>query len=209
MAYEDEEQLEQIRDWWRRNGRSVLIGVGAALVMVIGWQQWGAWESRQHASAATQYASVLANLNDGNVAVAAEQFQALSAAHSRSPYSVFAGLTVSAQQVEQGEPAAAAETLGQVNPQAAEGVFAELVRLRQAEALVAAGQNELALSVLEPVPAGELTGRYLELKGDLLFAAGQREAAIQAYQEALGQPLGQRRTLVELKLGDLGARPSS
>lgn len=183
--------------------------MGAALVMVIGWQQWGAWEARQQASAANQYASVLANLNDGNLGAAVEQFAALSDAHSRSPYAVFAGLTVSAQQVEQDEPAAAAETLSQLDLQAADGVFAELVRLRHAEALAAAGQTDLALSLLEPVSAGDLAGRYLELKGDLLSATGQREAAIQAYQEALKQMLGQRRMLVELKLGDLGERPSS
>lgn len=209
MAYEDEEQLEQIRDWWRRNGRSVLIGVGAALAMVIGWQQWGAWEARQQASAANLYSSVLANLNDSNLSAAVEQFTVLSDAHSRSPYAVFAGLSVAAQQVEQGEPETAAETLSQLDPQAADSVFADLVRLRHAEALAAAGQNDVALSALEPVSAGDLAGRFLELKGDLLFATGEREAAIQAYQEALEQLLGQRRTLVELKLGDLGERPSS
>jgi predicted negative regulator of RcsB-dependent stress response len=36
----DEEQLEQIKEWWQRNGMPLLAGAGLALVLVFGWQFW-------------------------------------------------------------------------------------------------------------------------------------------------------------------------
>ena len=209
MAYEDEEQLEAIRDWWRRNGRAVLIGAGAAIAIVIGWQQWGAWESRQQAAAANQYTAVLANLRDQDAAAALEQFASLQDQHTRSPYLAFSGLAIAAHQMREGEAEAAADTLSQVSNQAGGGVFSDLVRLRRAEARMAAGRDAEALALLEPMPEGVLAGRYLELKGDLNRALGEREAAINAYREALESAQGQRRALVELKLGDLGEQPTS
>lgn len=209
MAYADEEQLEQIRDWWRRNSRAILIGAGAAIAIVVGWQQWGAWEARQQVAAANQYASVLANLRDQAPEVATERFDALRDGHSRSPYLAFAGLAIAAHHVTQGAPAEAAQILSQVNLDAGGGVFADLVRLRHAEALFAAGSESDALGLLVSVPEGALSGRYFELRGDVNVALGQRQAAVSAYQEALNSAQGQRRALVELKLGDLGERPSS
>lgn len=209
MAYEDEEQLEEIRDWWRRNGRAVLIGAGAAIAIVIGWQQWGAWESRQQAAAASEYAAVLANLRDQDANAALERFSSLQDQHARSPYLAFSGLAIAAHQMRADEAQAAADTLSQVSAQAADGVFSDLVRLRRAEALMAAGQDAEALALLDPLPEGLLAGRYFELKGDLNRALGEREAAIDAYQQARELAQGQRRALVELKLGDLGERPTS
>ena len=34
----EEETVQAIKDWWKKNGSSLLIGVGAALAIVFGWQ---------------------------------------------------------------------------------------------------------------------------------------------------------------------------
>jgi len=36
----DEEQVEAIKQWWKNNGSSLLIGIGAALAIAFGWQAW-------------------------------------------------------------------------------------------------------------------------------------------------------------------------
>ena len=36
----EEEQVQAIKDWWKNNGSSLLIGIGAALAIVFGWQAW-------------------------------------------------------------------------------------------------------------------------------------------------------------------------
>jgi len=209
VAYEDEEQLEAIRDWWRRNGRAVIAGVVLAVVGVLGWQQWNAYQERQAQAAAEAYAAIAGALEDGDLAAAGNRLADLREAHGDSPYAVLASLRVASAELAADDPAAAAETLGWASGRETGAALGEIARLREAEALAAAGDDEAALAALDPVPDGPLRARYLELRGDLLLALGERDAAIDAYREALAEAGSQRRGLVEVKLTDLGVDPAS
>ncbi len=209
MAYDDEEQLDAIRDWWQRNGRSVIIAAVAALAAVVGWQQWQAWQDRQAASAAGDYAAVLDAINDSRADAAANRLQALREAHADSPYPVLGTLALATAELAEGRASEAADLLAWVGSERADSPLAAVARLREAEALTAAGADAEALAALEPAPDGPLRGRYLELRGDLLMAQGDREAAVAAYREALQRVQGERRSLVEVKLFDAGGAPAS
>lgn len=209
MAYDDEEQLETIRRWWQENGRFVLIAVGSALVLLIGWQQWNSWQARQAASASVEYAAVLSALEAGDYEGADNRLQALRDARSGSPHAALASFAMAASEMAQGEPEAAAETLGWIVSAQGQSPMVDIARLRQAEALAAAGDHEAARELVQPGVEGALAARYLELRGDLELALGNRQAAIEAYQQALEGMIGQRRALVEVKLFDLGGIPAS
>jgi predicted negative regulator of RcsB-dependent stress response len=43
----DKEQLEQIREWWRENGWYVFGGIGLGILLLVGWNQYGAWQERR------------------------------------------------------------------------------------------------------------------------------------------------------------------
>jgi predicted negative regulator of RcsB-dependent stress response len=209
VAYEDDEQLEALRDWWRRHGRGVVIGVVAALVLVVGWQQWQAWKGRQSAAAADDYAAVLQAINEREPEAAANRLGALRDSHGDTPYAVMATLAVATAEMAEGRAQAAADFLGWVGEERPESPLANLARLRQAEALAAATKPDAALAALEPVVDGPLRARYFELRGDLLAESGDRQGAIEAYERALSEAGGQRRSLVEVKLLDLGGQPAS
>ena len=36
----EEEQIEAIKRWWKKNGSSLLLGIALALAIVFGWQAW-------------------------------------------------------------------------------------------------------------------------------------------------------------------------
>ena len=55
----EEEQVQAIKDWWKNNGSSLLIGIGAALAIVFGWQAWQNHQAQQRAEAANQFANLL------------------------------------------------------------------------------------------------------------------------------------------------------
>ncbi len=209
MAYDDEEQLEAIKRWWRDNGRFVIIAVVSALVLLVGWQQWNSWQARQAAAASSEYSAVLTALDAGDLQGAGNRLQSLRDSRGSSPHAALASFALAASQMARGEPEAAAETLGWVVSEQPASPMADIARLRQAEALAAAGDDAGALQLLEPPAAGALSARYYELRGDLELALGNREAAINAYQEALKGMAGQRRALVEVKLFDLGGSPAS
>lgn len=47
----EEEQLAQIKDWWQRNGKPLVLGAVIALVLVFGWQFWQKHQINQAQSA--------------------------------------------------------------------------------------------------------------------------------------------------------------
>ena len=60
MAYEtEEEQVEKIKDMWRRHGMPLLTGVAIALAGVFGWQAWNNYQDTQARNASTLYQSML------------------------------------------------------------------------------------------------------------------------------------------------------
>jgi predicted negative regulator of RcsB-dependent stress response len=209
VAYDDEEQLEAIRDWWHRYGRLVLIAAVVVLAAVLGWQQWTAWQERQAANASADYAAILQSLNNGDREAAGNRLQTLREAHADSPYVAMATFAVATAAMDAGNAERAARALGWVAEEQSASPLAVVARMRQAEALRVQGHRDAALAALEPVPDGPLRGRFLELQGDLRVAQGDTEAAIAAYQQAIEAVSGQRRSLLEIKLFDLGGAPAS
>ncbi len=207
MAYEtEEEQIEAIRRWWQENGRSVIAGVVIAIAGVVGWQQWQAWQERQALSAASQYNTLAARISADRPDDALKVADALHADASGSPYAAMGSLRLGRYFADRGEYGAAADQLRWVLDNVETQALQQVARLRLAQVLEADGQREAALEVLKPVPEGAFAGRFHELTGDLLAAAGRREEANAAYQAALetSDLASQRRSYVELKLSDLG-----
>ena len=58
----EEEQVQAIKDWWKKNGSSLLIGIGAALAIVFGWQAWQNHQAQQRTEAANQFANLLVDM---------------------------------------------------------------------------------------------------------------------------------------------------
>src|SRR5690554_8142037 len=106
----EEEQVQAIKDWWKSNGSSLLIGIGAGLAIVFGWQGWQSHQAQERAEAANQCATLLNafSTNDessnGPVAFVAES---LRDAHGSSAYALYGPLVLAPPQtMEQKVPAA-------------------------------------------------------------------------------------------------------
>ncbi|MDR9432745.1 MAG: tetratricopeptide repeat protein [Spiribacter sp.] len=205
MAYEDEEQLEALKAWWQRNGRVIVIAAVVGLTSVLGWQQWSSWQDRQAAAAAADYQAVLSALSQNDREAATNRVVQLQQDYAKSTYAVLASLAVATAEMADANASDAAALLGWVSEAQPDSPMAPVARLRQAEALAAAGDNAAALAVLDPPIQGPLEARFYELRGDLELAQNDKEAAIEAYRSALQRSAGQRRSLVEVKLFDLGA----
>lgn len=206
----EEEQVQAIKDWWKRNGSSLLIGIGAALAIVFGWQGWQSHQDQQRAEAANQFTTLLSAFtasdesSDETVAFVAET---LRNEHAASAYAIYGNLVLARQQMaEQNDPEAAAESLQWALDQAKDSQALSLViRNRLARAQFAAGQNEVALKTLESAgEADAFTAIFSELRGDILMAMGDTEGARKAYLDARGQGQQGNGGLLELKLSDLG-----
>ena len=181
----EREQVEALQRWWRENGRSVLLGVVVALALVVGWQQWRAYQERMAEGAATAYQTFLAELDSGDLAAAAALLESLRTEHGSSTYPVLASLDMAARRAEAGELEAAEQDLVWARQQATTEPLTRLARLHLARVRLARDDPGGALSVLEPVPDGAYGGAFQELRGDALAASGDASAAVEAYDAAL------------------------
>lgn len=207
----EEETVQAIKDWWKKNGSSLLIGIAAALAIVFGWQAWQNHQMQQRTEAASQFAELINAYSDetdenraDTVAYIAKELQE---EYSDSAFAIYGMLMLARQQVmDQGDPEAAIESLTWAQEKAGEsGPLTLVVRNRLARAQFAAEKYDEALATIDSVnDAGSFSAIFTELRGDILLAQGNREGAREAYLAAREQNQQGRSGILELKLSDLG-----
>ncbi len=55
---EEQEQIDELKTWWKLHGMIVTAVVVALAVAVVGWQGWKWWQRSQSAQAAQLYGGV-------------------------------------------------------------------------------------------------------------------------------------------------------
>lgn len=210
----EEEQVQAIKDWWKRNGSSLLIGIGAALAIVFGWQAWQNHQDQQRAEAANQFATLLnafANEADDTTGeTVAFIAKTLREDYTDSAYAVYGNLILARQQlVAENDADAAIGSLQWALEKAGEHkALASVVRNRLARAQFSAGQHEDALATIDGAgsleSADAFAAIFSELRGDILLAQGDEKGARDAYMAAREQSQQGRSGILELKLSDLG-----
>lgn len=207
----EEEQVQAIKDWWKNNGTSLLIGIAVALAIVFGWQAWQNHQMQQRTEAASQFADLINAYSDENDENRAETVaymaESLREEYTDSAFAIYGMLMLARQQLmEQNDAEAAIESLSWAREKAAEsGPLALVIRNRLARAHFAAEQYDQALSIIEGVDeAGSFNAIFTELRGDILLAQGDRDGAREAYLAAREQNQQGRSGILELKLSDLG-----
>lgn len=211
----EEEQVEALRRWWDENGKSTIAAVVVALAAGLGWQAFGQYQERQTEQASDMYQSLTRMIGDKRGAEVSEQSVALAEQIKRtydtSAYGQFAALHLAAINVERGELESAEAELRWVLGRADVGSdIYRITQLRLARVLAARGEADQALAIIDGAESGAFGASYASAKGDILLAAGQFDAAREAYTEALAlaSASGQARTgLLEQKLKSLTPIP--
>lgn len=215
----EEEQLQALKQWWDEHGTSVLITVAAVLALLFGAQRWQASQSSEAGAAGELYQQI-SDLLVANVTRTATEDDLLSAQgvysqlrqqHGSSIYTRYAALAMAKLNVEQNNLDQAAEELQWLLDNPSLGLMQEvdeelllIARQRLARVRLAQGQPQAALDLLRAVTPGKFVTTYADTEGDALLALGDRDAAIAAFQRALGGYDGGNTTLLRLKLQELG-----
>ncbi|WP_342630542.1 tetratricopeptide repeat protein [Marinobacter alkaliphilus] len=207
----EEEQIQAIKDWWKKNGSSLLIGIGAALAIVFGWQAWQNHQAQQRAEAANQFATLLNAFADESDENASETVafvaETLRNDYGKSAYAIYGNLVLARQQMMvDGNAEAAIDSLNWALDKAADyPALSLVVRNRLARAQFAAERYDDALATLNGAAnADAFAGVFSELRGDILLAQGDTDGARDAYITAREQNQQGRSGILELKLSDLG-----
>ncbi|MCL1478677.1 tetratricopeptide repeat protein [Marinobacter sp. M3C] len=206
----DEEQVEAIKQWWKNNGSSLLIGIGAALAIVFGWQAWQNQQAQQRTEAASQFVTLMnafGTEDETSADTVAFVAKTLRDEHADSAYAVYANLMLARVQLMQNSDAeGAVESLQWALNKAAETQpLALVVRSRLAQAQMALDDYDAALATIDGAKDSDAFGAmFAELRGDILLAKGDQEGAREAYLAAREQGEENRSGVLQLKLADLG-----
>jgi len=217
LAYDtDEEQIEAIKGWWEENGTSVIVGIILVLTVLFGSRYW---QSSQNASAElasdiyTQMSDAVQadfdlNIDDEALSAVSNWHNELKTNFSNSIYSRYSALLMARLYVQRNELANAENELRWIldNPglgflKSIDDEMALTTRGRLARVIIAQGNAEAALQLLNEVDPGTFVGIFAEIEGDAYVELGRFPEAIEAYQTALTR--GTNTDVVELKLNDL------
>lgn len=206
----EEEQIEAIKAWWKRNGKSIIAGVLLGVAVVVGGKVWLGHQHQRAAEASAQYQILIDALDKDDTGQVLQQGERLTGQYADTPYAALAALAMAKIKLEQGKPDEARAQLQWVIEHAKQADLKHIARLRQAKILFAGGKGDQALTLLNSGDPGTFKAAFEELKGDIYTRQGKRQLARNAYETALaGMPQGVSRKYLKMKLDDLGAKDDS
>ncbi len=201
----DDEQIEELKRWWKKYGSPIVGGLAIGLILVFGIRAWFDYQERQRVSASAEYEQLQLELSSNNLEAARQRGAYLMDSYARTPYAALAGLALAKAHAERDDLPAARERLQWVLEHARAPELVHLARLRLARVLAAEGQPREALALLSGVDVGGYGATYEELKGDLYVDSGDVASARTAYLKAIESlGFGAGAELVQMKLDDLG-----
>jgi predicted negative regulator of RcsB-dependent stress response len=205
---DEHEQSERVRNWLRQNGVSIVLGIGAGIAALAGWQYWQARERAHDAAAQLEFQALLDAETRGDAAAVDAAAAKLRAEYKDTAYGAFAALAQARDALNKSDYAAAESALEWARGSGISlPALAALVELRLAQVKVAKGDAQGALDALARIKGGLYKGPASELRGDALVALGRVDEARSAYEDALaaldaGSP---QRDFVAMKRDDLGS----
>lgn len=208
MAYnlEEQEQLENLKAFWKLYGNFILTVITVAALAVAGWRGWGWYQAREAAQASAVYEQLREAASARDVARVRAVAGTLFEQYGSTAYGEMAALVAARAYVDAGDPKAARVTLEWAVSNAKDDEFRHAARLRLAALLIDEKAYDDAGKLLAVDAPGKFAGEYADRRGDLLTAQGKPDEARAAYRkalEALG-PDSPMRRLVQLKLDALG-----
>ena len=201
----EDEQVEQIKQWWRENGKSIVAGVIIGVGGLFGWRYWIDYQDRIASEAAAQYEVVLIQLGKAEFQPAIENAQQLIDQYGSTSYVSLARLAQAKAHAELTEFEKAKAPLTALITDQSDSHLAWIARNRLALLMFQEKQYDQALEQLDINYPIAFTAVYEELKGDIFTAKGDKDQARKAYQLAkLSQPQPGNINFLQQKIDDLG-----
>lgn len=182
---EEQEQIEELKTWWKLHGSVVTGVITAAAVAVVGWQGWQWWQRGQSSQAAQLYGGVQQALAQQDVKRVRQLSGELIDKFAGTAYAGMAAMLSGKVLAETGDLKSAQAQFGWAVEHATDDGLRDLARLRQAAAFAEDKNYDNALALLSVPPAPALMPRYLEVRGDIYAVQGKAAEARKAYDEAL------------------------
>jgi predicted negative regulator of RcsB-dependent stress response len=185
LNLEEQEQVDELKAWWKEHGGRILSIIVAVAVGFAGWVAFRSYSESQTMQASVLY-DTLAKAAQANDAKALRDASGtLVESYPGTAYASMGALLAARYYFDRDDLKNAKAQLQWVIEQGASEDFKHLARLRLASVLLDEKAYDEALKVLGAEPPVAYEAQYAALRGDVLVAKNQAAEAKAAYKLAL------------------------
>ena len=209
LDLEEQEQLDQLKAFWKRYGNLITWLMIAVLAAYAGWNGWNWWQRDQAEKSGAMFDQLDKAAQAGDAEQAGRVFADMKARYPRTAFTEQGGLMTAKVQLDKGQFDVALATLAWVGANAAETEYQTIAKLRAAGVLLDQKKYDDALKQLDGASAPDFAALVDDRRGDVLLAQGKKDEAKAAFAkawQAMDANVGYRR-LIDAKLTALGAAP--
>ena len=96
LDLEEQEQVDELKAWWKQHGNKVMILTAVFALSVAGWSFWKSYQAKQTSEAVVLFEVLRKELPTNNVKRIREVAGQIIEKYPRTPYAVDAGMRSSA-----------------------------------------------------------------------------------------------------------------
>jgi len=207
MAYdlEEQEQLDEFKAWWKKNGSMATSLVLAALVAYATWQGYGYYQNTKAVEASALYQTLVVTELTKTTEIKAQSAK-LMEDFSGTPYAGRAAVFAAKANFAAQNSKSAKSQLEWATKNAKESAIKAIASLQLAGILYEEKSYDEANKVLANITDKGYEGLKANMQGDVLLAQGKQAEAKKAYQAALEglDVQGKMHQYTQQKLDSLG-----
>ena len=212
----EEENIEAIKKWWHENWKQLALLVVIVFPSYFGWQLWQNSQATEAETASDLYEEVLSlAISEPGVPVTEQEslrildlFELLKTDYPSSVYALYGALFAAQQSVNANDLGAAEESLQWMLDNRQDSLFSRTdegliltANLRLGRVILAKGESERALNLVNSIDPKTFEAGFAELRGDIYATMGRIVDARDAYIAA--QEAGSNTNGLRMKLEDL------
>lgn len=203
----EQEQIEQLKKWFRVYGLPAILGVVVGISLFYGWNYYQSNQTRILTHASRVYDEMLTDRAQNNAESTVVQAQKLLRNYPHTPYGQMAALMLAHEAIAKQDYEEALKQLNWVMDHSKQAALRQIARLRIARIYITQQKPEEAIQLLKTVDDKNFSGLMNEVLGDAELALNHTTEAQAAYQQALQElPNSEQiRPLLEMKLDNLVA----
>jgi predicted negative regulator of RcsB-dependent stress response len=207
LDLEEQEQLAELKAWWKQHGNLIVGTILAVAVGFAGWQGWRWYQASQSAQAAGVYEALAKGAQEGDAKAVRDAAGTLIESYPRTHYAAMGALVAARFHFDRNDAKSARAQLQWLVENGGSQEFQDLARVRLAALLIDEKAYDEALKLLEAEHSAAYESQYAALRGDALLAKNQPAEARAAYKLALekaGSGESAFRESVRMRLEALG-----
>lgn len=209
LDLEEQEQLDQLKHFWKQYGN----WINSALIVVLGavasWNGYQYWQRSQSVQASAMFDEVERVTKAGDPLKVERAFADMKARFGKTVFTQQAALMVAKMAYDSGKPELAKVTLEWLAANATDEGYGSVARLRLSALLIEAKAYDDALKVLTASVTPDFAALVDDRRGDIYVLKNAPDEAKTAYQKAYTafDAQSEYRRLVGVKLNALGVNP--